>query len=99
MKAFATILTIYVFALILIPCEDSEYHSDTASTDVEYVLGGSHYQLCSPFCADHDCHSHITVSFVNSMFVPNQFVMAVNVEVTTTIPTPFFAIWQPPKIA
>ena len=99
MKAFAAILTIYVFGLILIPCEDSEYHHDSVSVDVEYVFGDSQSELCSPFCADHDCHTHITVAFVNSTYVPQQFVEAANVDITTNIPKPFFAIWQPPKIS
>jgi len=97
-KNFTTILAIYVFALIIVPCEDSEYHHDSTSTDIAYVFDGSHSELCSPFCSDHECHTHITVTFVNSTFVAEQFVKAANVEIATNIPTPFFAIWQPPKI-
>ena len=99
MKLFTAILTVYIFALIITPCDASEYHHDATANNIEHVVDGSHSELCSPFCADHDCHTHITVTFVNSLFVPNQFVKPVNVEVTATIPTLFFAIWQPPKIS
>lgn len=80
------------------PCTDNQYHQDEALVNTEHIFDGSHSELCSPFCSDHECHTHITVAFVNTLFVQQQFCELVSVELSKQIPTPYFAIWQPPKI-
>jgi len=97
-KGIATILALYVSVLVLMPCFDSPYHQDEPMANIESIFDGSHSELCSPFCCDHDCHTHITVGLVNSTFAPEQFCEIISSEIKTNIPTPFFAIWQPPKI-
>jgi uncharacterized protein DUF6660 len=97
-KKIAAILAFYVFVLVLAPCFDNPYHQDEATTNIEHVFDGSHSEICSPFCSNHECHSHIAIAFVNTTFVTEQFCEITDVEIITTIPTPYFAIWQPPKI-
>jgi uncharacterized protein DUF6660 len=98
LKKLAIILGLYIFALTVIPCTDDAVHHDDLAVKTELSVETPHYELCSPFCSDHDCHTHITVSFVNSTFVQQQFSDLAIVERPIAIPTPFFAIWQPPKI-
>gem|GEM_PF-3272073 len=99
MKKLASLLAFYVFTLVLMPCFDNEYHQDEAAAATEHIFDGSHSELCSPFCSDHECHTHITLSLVNSFFTPEQYGEATPVEIVTEVATPFFAIWQPPKIS
>jgi hypothetical protein len=84
---------------MLMPCFDNPNHQDEATTAIESVFDSMHSELCSPFCSDHDCHSHITISFVNSTFGSEQYAEVSATVFTTDIPTPYFAIWQPPKIS
>jgi len=97
-KGIAGILVLYIFALIMMPCFDDPNHQDEATTNIERIFDGSHSEICSPFCSDHNCHTHITVVYVNSTFIAEQYCEPGATEITASIPTPFFAIWQPPKI-
>jgi len=99
MKILAAILTVYIAALLVLPCTDYEHYRDDALAGIESVFDGNHSDVCSPFCSDHECHTHITLSFVNTVFVQMPFCEIPVVETTHFIPTPYFAIWQPPKIS
>ncbi len=81
------------------PCTDDVMHHDDLDTKTELTENNVHYGLCSPFCSDHECHTHITVSFINSALVQTQFCDLIGVEKPIAITTPYFPIWQPPKIA
>jgi len=82
------------------PCTDDLVHQeDDSSVKTELSIENTHFEICSPFCSDHDCHTHITVSFSCNSFMQTQFCDLVIVENPIAIPTPYFAIWQPPKIA
>lgn len=81
------------------PCTDDAVHQDDITIQTELSISNIHYELCSPFCSDHDCHTHITFGFVNTLFVQHDFSKLHRVEQPQKAPIPFFAIWQPPKIA
>jgi len=84
---------------MFMPCFDDPNHQDQATANIEYIFDGSHAEICSPFCSDHECHTHITITFVNSTFVSEKFSEIAGVELTADIPSPYFAIWQPPRIS
>ncbi|MDT0642540.1 DUF6660 family protein [Zunongwangia sp. F363] len=78
MKIIAFILSLYVFGLNLLACNDndsSEISSDSEITAVSFQemdVDHSHNQtadLCPPFCSCHCCHVH-TVDFGSSNFEP-----------------------------
>jgi uncharacterized protein DUF6660 len=98
-KKLTAILSIYILGLMFMPCFDNPNHQDEATANIEYIFDGTHSEICSPFCSDHECHTHITISFVNSTFVSAQYSEVNPTVFTTAIPTPYFAIWQPPKIS
>jgi hypothetical protein len=62
MKAFAFILSIYIFALNLAPCVDYDAHDINVKTKFSQDIGGQHQwlDLCSPFCICQCCHISAT---------------------------------------
>jgi hypothetical protein len=77
MKIIAYILSIYIFALNLVPCEDIGTPDNEVKTEISQAMDGDHQHqgtdLCSPFCQCHCCQIHATslnkVDFVNSSTV------------------------------
>jgi len=59
MKFIALILSIYIFTLNLVPCEDSVVLDNKAQTEISQPAGDDHQHqdsdLCSPFCMCHCC--------------------------------------------
>ncbi|WP_127844265.1 DUF6660 family protein [Psychroflexus aestuariivivens] len=64
MKFFAFILSIYIFTLNLVPCEDTGTFDNEVKTEISQDLGDNHQHqdadMCSPFCQCHCCHIHAT---------------------------------------
>lgn len=64
MKILATILSIYIFALNLVPCEDDDSFNDQVKTQISQDMGDNHQHqdsdLCSPFCMCSCCQIHAT---------------------------------------
>lgn len=64
MKVLALILSIYIFALNLVPCEDNAIPDNEVKTEISQALDNDHQHqgadLCSPFCQCHCCHIHVT---------------------------------------
>ena len=62
MKFLAFILSIYIFALNLAPCEDNVALDNEVKTEILQAIGDDHQNsdLCSPFCNCHCCHIHAT---------------------------------------
>ncbi len=99
MKKLTVILSLYIFALTIIPCTDDLTHQDDENVaTTEMAIESTHFEICSPFCSDHDCNTPVTVSFISNTFMQTQFCELEIVEKPIAIPTPYFAIWQPPKI-
>ncbi|XCF04745.1 DUF6660 family protein [Tamlana crocina] len=63
MKVLALILSIYIFALNLVPCEDNGIPDNEVKTEISQALDNDHQHqgadLCSPFCQCHCCHIHV----------------------------------------
>ena len=99
MKGLTFILSLYVFALVLMPCFDNEYHQNESMSNINQLIDGNHLEICSPLCSDHDCHTHITLTIVDvDIDLPGYWDIEVSVLAKKT-PIPFIAIWQPPKIS
>jgi len=64
MKYLAFILSIYIFALNLSPCEDNGMLDNEVKSEIAQAIGEDHQHqgsdLCSPFCNCHCCHIHAT---------------------------------------
>ncbi|MBU3823129.1 hypothetical protein KO566_13785 [Flavobacteriaceae bacterium XHP0103] len=64
MKFLAFILSIYIFTLNLVPCEDTGTFDNEVKTEISQDLGDNHQHqdadLCSPFCICQCCHIHVT---------------------------------------
>jgi hypothetical protein len=60
MKFLAFILSIYIFALNLAPCEDNATHDNEVQTEISQGMDNDHQHqdsdLCSPFCICQCCH-------------------------------------------
>lgn len=63
MKFLALILSIYIFALNLVPCEDNSVSNNESRLEISQTLEDDHQHqnsdLCSPFCHCHCCHIHV----------------------------------------
>ncbi|MFV0573641.1 MAG: DUF6660 family protein [Xanthomarina gelatinilytica] len=63
MKVLTLILSIYIFALNLVPCEDNGISNNEVKTEITQALDNDHQHentdLCSPFCQCHCCHIHV----------------------------------------
>ena len=78
MKIIAFILSIYVFGLNFLACNDSDSSQLIYDSEITIVSGQNldldhtHNQeadLCPPFCSCHCCHVH-TIDFGSSSFKP-----------------------------
>ena len=70
MKFLAVILSIYIFALNLDPCEDSNALDNGFKSEISQIMDNDHKHqntdLCSPFCICQCCHiSTINIKFVD----------------------------------
>ncbi|MCF7561605.1 hypothetical protein L3X39_13240 [Sabulilitoribacter multivorans] len=73
MKLLAFILSLYIFALNLAPCEDNAALDNEVKTEISQAIGDDHQHqdsdLCSPFCICQCCHINAThFKFVNIKF-------------------------------
>ncbi len=63
MKFIAFILSIYIFALNLTPCEDNTVSDSEVKTEISHSTDDHQHQdidLCSPFCSCQCCHIYAT---------------------------------------
>ncbi len=62
MKFLAAILSIYIFTLNLVPCEDKGSFDNEVKTEISQDIDDNHQHgdndLCSPFCNCQCCHIH-----------------------------------------
>ena len=102
MKYLAFILSIYIFALNLVPCADSTVPDNDVKTEISQAIGDDHqhqdFDLCSPFCICQCCYASVT----------HFKIVEIKLDVTF-ISTPYFfylngtekdfntSILQPPK--
>ena len=64
MKFLTFILSIYIFALNLAPCEDIGVFDNETKTEISSAIADDHQHqdsdTCSPFCSCQCCHTHAT---------------------------------------
>ena len=64
MKFIAFLLSMYIFALNLAPCDDNVVPDNEVKTEISKSIGDDHQHqgldLCSPFCICQCCHINAT---------------------------------------
>ena len=104
MKILACILSLYILALIAIPCIDRPVDHPLQKTEIAQNTSGSHQHECdhcSPFCACNCCTSPVIQMDFNIQFDSLSFLQ----ECFSTEYTPAFvscysgSIWQPPQLS
>ncbi|WP_223552089.1 DUF6660 family protein [Aestuariivivens sp. NBU2969] len=78
MKFIALLLSIYIFGLNLVPCEDNGKFTDEVKTEISQVQCNDHQHqdrdLCSPFCSCECCHICILSFNAVDYIIQNPFV-------------------------
>lgn len=73
MKFLTIILSVYIFALNLAPCDDYAAPDNEVKTEVSQTVGKDNQHLerdsCSPFCQCHCCH----INVINSKIADVKF--------------------------
>ncbi len=102
MKFLAAILSIYVLVLTLLPCvdvpTDNLLHKTelTKASTEKHTDDGDH---CSPFCTCQCCASPMVshfqmFNFQTATILEQRIFSYHNLDYTS----PFYSIWQPPKL-
>lgn len=109
MKIASFILSLILFGTTLVSCSDvAASVLLVEKAEVQLIVqshdhNGAHSEtqdLCSPFCSCHCCHTHVVLK--------NDATFIGEIEETPDTPfphysfyspSPYFSIWQPPKIA
>jgi len=99
----AALLATYMFALMLMPCNDTcnSHQHDTPTT---IQTAQDHHQeesdICSPFCFCSCCATSMTVQhFPTYDFIPRLSVQDFSLLELAFISNAHASIWQPPKIS
>jgi hypothetical protein len=103
MKFLAFILSIYIFALNLAPCEDTVMVDNEVKTEISQAADNDHQHqdsdLCSPFCNCHCCHIHAThFSIVDFILENNDISTEVFCHFTGLEKDFNSSILQPPQV-
>ncbi len=100
MKFIAFILSTYILALNLSPCEDNIPSASDVKVEISQAEDNGHkdLDLCSPFCQCHCCHVH-TIDFGLTSFEP--LVAIISSEIFTHFDSLGeeiqYSIFQPPR--
>ena len=108
MKIIAVILSLYIFGLNLLACNDSDTSQVIADSEVTVVaaqnldIDHSHdkvVDLCPPFCSCHCCHVH-TVDFGSSNFkaLIKEIPSKAFVHFDSSVEEPILSFLDPPKV-
>lgn len=66
MKFLAFLLSVYILALNLAPCDDNVTHDNMDKTEILQAIGDNHQHqdsdFCSPFCICQCCHVNVIYS-------------------------------------
>lgn len=106
MKFLWFVLSIYMFALIVMPCNDGKASdkmlhccgSDSQKTDDTHKDQNQTHQSCSPFCTCSCCNANaLSVSYFPNLTylsqeIDNHFITEPSAITKVAIP-----VWQPPK--
>jgi hypothetical protein len=102
-KFISSLLTIYMLALVVMPCKDfcdSKQHYSITTVQSAQEHHEAENDICSPFCTCNCCASYVVVAKIVaiSIFVPS------DAKDFHVYDTPFYSSitadhWQPPKIS
>lgn len=103
MKAFSTLLSIYILFLVSVPCVDDIRGCEQLNTKTELMHTAHHHDTqhdsCSPFCVCSCCN--VTIVLTHNVFEA-QPLSTVEFKVIPfyqeSISCYFNHIWQPPKL-
>lgn len=106
MKLLTIILSLYIFALSAIPCEDIEIdsaaHSTITKSEEKNHSHDKDNDLCSPFCVCNCCGQQtLTSTQVITFDFPIQFeeIKTLDSIYTSALHSNFYgSIWQPPQL-
>lgn len=98
MKIIAFILIFLVAGSTFIPCADLDADQSINTELFSDVAQDGNFDLCSPFCSCHCCHSHVVPSFLSFDF-KNFPLPEVLSFYRTSIMEQAIPYWQPPKIS
>ena len=103
MKFLAAILSIYIFTLNLVPCEDNSALENEVKTEISIEIDDNHEHqnadLCSPFCICQCCHISITNFYLIDYTIPNPFISTEMFHYTDGLEKDFnLSILQPPQV-
>jgi hypothetical protein len=102
MKSLCSILVIYIFYLVSLPCADKDlidHHlsEQSASSDNQEMPDSG--DTCSPFCACTCCSVHIILNNIVLYSHPSTTFQIVDIIYNRGVEILFSSfIWQPPKI-
>lgn len=101
MKAFASILSLYILFLTALPCVDKPDSCDLQAT-VLSIPQGNHVQdvdHCSPFCTCNCCSSPKIQEDCTVQFNSFEILLAcISGQVLMPVATHTGNIWQPPRL-
>ena len=77
MKYLAVILSIYIIALNLVPCEDNWIFDNVGTTEISQVIDDDHQHqnsdFCSPFCSCQCCQMTLS-NIILADYNPNPII-------------------------
>lgn len=101
-KYIATVLATYMFALMLLPCNDN---CDIQHHEMQTIFKSvqDHHEadndICSPFCFCSCCATAITIhNFPTFGFIPQLSIQNFSILELAFVSNANASIWQPPKI-
>ncbi|WP_089378790.1 DUF6660 family protein [Lutibacter flavus] len=103
MKFIAAILSIYIFALNLVPCEDYESPNYQVKTEISQDMDDNHQHqegdFCSPFCSCQCCQISFTNFNIMDYDVLSTFTAAEEIHFLYRLEKDYYpTILQPPQV-
>ncbi|MBL7914452.1 MAG: hypothetical protein JNL49_05345 [Bacteroidia bacterium] len=102
-SAFIFFFAWYMLSMVFIPCADicaEDLHEVVSSMNSAQEHHQEHSDLCSPFCSCSCCSSQITFAHFQSLeIIKNDYVRSFVSLNQVFLPSIYFSIWQPPKLA
>jgi hypothetical protein len=99
----ATLLVIYMIALMLLPCSDacsSHQHNIPSNVQTAQDYHQADEDVCSPFCFCSCCATPMTIYHLQTFgFIPHLTVQDFSTIELAFICNAEATIWQPPKLS
>ncbi|MDR3704631.1 MAG: hypothetical protein P4L28_01835 [Paludibacteraceae bacterium] len=101
MKFLASILCLYVFVLVVLPCHDHAQNGASNQTELSaQTTQACDADQCSPFCTCNCCSTPVIASVVG-IYLPavTFFGKTIFASYNEHISSPYTSIWEPPKLS